>query len=335
MSARHRSHEDDEIIRDLLGGTTEIEWVDVTSPEYLDDFEIRQSGPIEAVPTPLETWNRISGDDGGGVGPAPGWLVVLGGNPSYGKTLLALLMAREAIKAGHGTAFVSLEMHHMQLAARFFAMATDTDIKKLEKGRFDPTSLDEVRRALRRMFPGGGLLTNKGLIFALPALLREMIQLIDERGVRVFLVDYLQLIGLGDEDELNKQVALAVGCLRALAVRREVLVVLLSQFNRSTSGNYHERPQVQGLHGGMMIEACADQALLLDHSRYEQDGERAARTYVLLRKNKHGARAEIGIRWDFRTLTIQEAKPDEIDEWPKGGLVSAPRGNGARRGARR
>jgi replicative DNA helicase len=312
---RRWGEEDREIIEELLAGSDEVEWVDMTSPDFLDRFEQRQTGPVYAIPTPLDTWNRVTGDDGGGTGPARGWLVVIGGNPSYGKTLLALLIARDAIKARERTAFVSLEMHHAQLAARFYAMATGTDIRSLEKGRFRPEVLDEVRRMLRKLFPSGGLLTNQGLMFSLGRILLSMRDLKEQRGVTCFLVDYLQLIGIGDEDEINKQVSLAVACLRAFAVKFEVLVVLLSQFNRQTSSNYHDPPAVQGLHGGMMIEACADQAILLDHSRYTADGERAARTWALLRKNKHGARVDIPIRWDFTTLTIREGMPDEVDQW--------------------
>lgn len=318
---RHREDDDDDdFIQELLSGTDEITWPDVTSPAFLDEFEARQSGPIYAVPTPLVEWNRICGDDGGGRGPARGWFLVIAGNPSYGKTLLALLMAREAIRMGEKTAFVSLEMHHAQLAARFYAMSTGVEIKRLEKGRFDPNALDEVRRVLRQLFPNGGLRTNRGIVYSLRILLEQM-RALAESGVKVFLVDYLQLIGLGDEDEVMRQVSKAVVCLRAFAVRFQVLVVVLSQFNRNTSSNYDQSPTVQGCHGGMIIESCADGVMLLDHSRYlEVNGKTQARTWALYRKNKHGPRADIPIEWDFKTLTIREGMPDEVDEWTTNGM---------------
>lgn len=306
--------EEDDLIRELLSGADDIDWSDVTSPDFVDEFERRQTGPVYSVPTPLSSWNRVCGDDGGGRGLARGWFVVIGGNPSHGKTLMALLLGRDAVRVGERTAFVSLEMHHAQLAARFYAMATGVEINRLEKGRFEGAALDEVRRALRVLFPNGGMVTNRGIVYSLGVLLRQMTSLA-EGGVTVFLVDYLQLIGLGDEKEVLRQVSKAVVCLRAFAVKHQVLVVCLSQFNRETSANYDFPPQVQGLHGGGIIEACADEILLLDHSRYKPQGHRRARTWALNRKNKHGPRVEIPIEWDFSTLTIREAMPDEEDGW--------------------
>ncbi len=33
--------------------------------------------------------------------------------------------------------------------------------------------------------------------------------------------------------------------------------------------------------------------------------------------NRHGDHGEIPIEWDYRTLRVREALPDEVDEWPK------------------
>jgi replicative DNA helicase len=295
--------------------TDPVSWVDILSLEYLDEFERTQSGPVYAVPTIFPSWSRVCGDDGGGRGLARGWMCVVGGNPGRGKTLLTLLLAREALRSGERVAYVSMEMHHTQLAARLYAMATGADVHRLERGRFDPQAMQWVVQSLRNVFPTAGLLTNRGLLFSRDAVLEHMSKL-REQGVRVFFVDYLQLIGLGDEQSINSQVTDVVTHLRAFAVQTGSLVVVVSQFNRTTSSNYFDTPRSQGLHGGMIVEACADQVLLLDHSRYESVGEAGAMTWAVLDKNRHGARAEIPMRWDFRNLTAREAMPDEVNEWP-------------------
>lgn len=291
------------------------EFRDITDGTYLDAFEMAQSGPVYAVPTMLPSWNRVCGGDGAGRGLARGWLVSIGGNPGFGKTLLALLIARESMRARERTAFLSMEMHHNQLAARFYSMAAGTDAHKLEKGRFDPGAMLETRQILRRLFPTGGLLVNTQPMFTLRDVKRSLEKLADE-GVKVFLVDYLQLIGVGDEESINKQVTEAITLLRVFAVSRQVLVIALSQFNRGTASNYHETPRIQGLHGGMIIEACSDQAVLLDHSRYEKADGRLARTWLVLDKNRHGDRVEVPILWNFNQLTAREGLEDEQHLWP-------------------
>jgi replicative DNA helicase len=291
--------------------------IDIFSPEYLSEFRFRQTLPIKAVPTFLPTLNGICGDDGGRVGLAKGWFVVVAGNPGFGKSLLALLLARDSLRAGHKTAFVSLEMAHGQLAARFFSIASGIPVHALEKGGFNESAYERFKERIAELFPDGGLLTNRHLLFSLDDIMAEMAFMAD-KGVTVFFVDYLQLIAVGDEDQLSKQVTAAVTTLRRFAAERGVLVVALSQFNRSTSANYEQTPHIQGTHGGMIIEACADVGLLLDHSRYrkDEDAPHLARTFLVVDKNRHGARAVVPIEWDYKHLSCREGMPDEEREWP-------------------
>lgn len=291
--------------------------IDVFSPEYLSEFRFRQKSPINAVPTFLPTLNRACGGDGGRRGPARGWFVVVAGNPGFGKSLLALLLARDSIKGGERTAFVSLEMEHGQLASRFFALASGMPASVMEKDGFNDADYETFKEIIAEKFPDGGLLTNRRLLHSLPAILTEMHEMLDF-GVTTFIVDYLQLISVGDEDQINRIVTEAVTTLRHFAVKNNALVIVLSQFNRSTSGNYAETPHIQGCHGGMIIEACADLGLLLDHSRYQKDENQThiARTWLILDKNRHGPRAAIPICWDYKHLSCREGMPDEEREWP-------------------
>ena len=102
------------------------------------------------------------------------------------------------------------------------------------------------------------------------------------------------------------------------AKQRNVVTVGLSQVNRRTSGDGSTAPVVQGLIGSSSLENDADQVLLLDHSRY-QKGDRSAKTWALLAKNRHGGQGEIAIEWNYKTLRVREALPDEEGEWPKNG----------------
>lgn len=294
--------------------------ISLFSKEYRSEFRFTQKRPITAVPTFLPGLNHICGGDGGRRGLARGWFVVVAGNPGFGKSLLALLLARDSVAAGHKTAFMSLEMAHGQLASRLFALASGMPVSTVEKGSFSDEAFERIEEIIDARFPDGEIYTNRQILSTLGGLLVEMLEAIDA-GVTVFVVDYLQLISVGDEESINRIVTETVTTLRQFAVRHNVLVIVLSQFNRSTSANYADTPHIQGCHGGMIIEACADVALLLDHSRYEKDESHThlARTFLIVDKNRHGARASLPIIWDYKHLSCREGLDDEIREWPHGG----------------
>ena len=295
------------------------EWVNLLDESYLSKFSTRQQGPVDAVPTPLPAWNRSCKDDGGKIGLGKGWFVTIGGNPKFGKSLLALSLAYEALKH-EDVAMLSLEMSHFQLAARFYAIATGTPIDSLEKGRgFDVPGFEKMWDELRRTYGvGRNVWVNDFVVFKLADVMRAM-ETLKDSGVRYFIVDYIQLIGMGDDDSVARTVAETAVALRAFAHDNNVTVIGLSQFNRTTSSNYQDSPRCQGLHGGMALEANSDQIVLLDHSRYAKDeySPHIARSYLIVDGNRHGPSGDIPVMWDYRTLTIREGMPDEEKDWPR------------------
>ena len=288
--------------------------VDILGPEFRARFEKRQLAPVDATPTPLAGWNRICRDDGGGVGIARGWLVVVGGNPKFGKSILALNLAASAMKAGSAVGFVSLEMSPEQLAARFYAMATKTPVRMLEKGGFTKDHFAEVWKRIAPLSNGYRFDVTDTPLADLGAVLDDM-RAMNLEGTAWFVVDYLQLVGVGDEDSINRQVSEVTSNLARFAKATSSTVIALSQFNRQTSRDYTQPPRAQGLHGGMIVEATADQVVLLDHSRYVKH-EHTAKSWLIVDLNRHGESGSIPIEWDYRTLSIREAQPDEDRDWP-------------------
>ena len=131
------------------------------------------------------------------------------------------------------------------------------------------------------------------------------------------MVDYLQLVTLGDEDAARRITGECVSELRRFVRTTGSICVALSQFNRATSENYEASPRIQGLLGGTMIEATADQILLLDHSLYDKDEKdrHIARSWVDL-TNRHGEHGRIPILWNYKTLEVREGLEDEEKYWP-------------------
>ena len=276
----------------------------------------RQAAEPDAVPTFLPSWNACCRGEGAGIGLARGWFVVLAGATGAGKTLLALNLVLEALKAGEQCLFLTLEMSWEQLITRLRAILTNESVQRLEWGeQFSEPAAKEADAALLDL--PGHLYFNSQPIWKLEDV-RDLMRLYaEERGVRYFIVDYLQLVSPGDTERMYEAVTKVSQQLRYAAQELNAVCVAVSQYNRQTSANRHERPIVQGLLGGSSIENDATQVLLLDHSRYKRkELDPIAKTYLLLAKNRHGySDGEIPIAIDNRTLRIREQQPDE-EGWP-------------------
>ena len=291
-------------------------WIDALSPGWLNEWSFRQQTPVEAVSTGLPSLDYVCGDDGGKVGLARGWFVTLGGNPGHGKSLLALNLAVNFLKGGRSVAFISLEMSPAQLSTRLYAIATGIKVDNLERGdHFQPGDLKARVAGLGKNF--ASFIVNDEPLTSIGEVM-DYLHSANEAGFRVIMLDYLQLVGTGDEDGVYQQVSTIATSVRQFAHKNQVLVIGLSQYNRRTSADTSGRPAPQSLHGGMALEANSDVVLLLDHSRYSRDQLRPnlARTWLIVGKNRHGAQVDIPILWDYTCLRVREAMPDEEHLWP-------------------
>ncbi len=134
---------------------------------------------------------------------APGDLVLLGARPGHGKTLLSLELAVEAIKSGNRSAFYTLEYTEKDILDRFRSIGVDP--ARLD-GLFefdcsDAINADYIMEAMASA-PLGTLI----------------------------VVDYLQLL---DQKRENPALAAQVGALKSFAQDRGLIMVFISQIDRS------------------------------------------------------------------------------------------------------
>jgi len=133
----------------------------------------------------------------------PGDLLLIGARPGHGKTLLSLLLAVEAMKAGRRAVFFTLEYTAKDVLGRFLALGVDpAQFEALFS--FDDSeaiSADHIMRALAEA-PRGTLA----------------------------IVDYLQLL---DQKRGNAELADQIRDLKAFALARGVILAFISQIDRS------------------------------------------------------------------------------------------------------
>lgn len=297
--------------------------VNIFSAKHAEWWERRQLRPLVAgtdvLPTYWDAWNECCRDDGGGVGLAMGWHVIVGGRTKSGKTLTAACIAASALEWGCPVGFVSLEMGVGQMTSRLYSIIHEESMGDLERG---PNVQRGTVRSLAKNVkedsfdpdkPGFWMnANNPPSMSALTGLVQHWIDL----GCRMIVLDYMQLAApMADSGKISERVTMISRSIQQIAYRRKVVTVGLSQLNREGSAD-EIQPNRNHLFGASGLANDADQVVLIDHSRQDRTGTEWL-SWMLLDANRHGPSAEIPVAISKKTLRMRQAKPDEEGSWPK------------------
>ena len=173
-------------------------------------------------------------------------LLILAARPSLGKSTLALNMARQAADHDFTSAVFSLEMSGLQIAVRMLASEADVDSHRM---RMDLLNDDEDARVLDAI----GLLSDLPIYIdetpfqSVMEMRSKSRRLQQEAGLDLVIVDYLQLVDVGRND--NRAVALGEvsRALKGLARELDIPVLACSQLSRAVEQRPNHRPLLSDL----------------------------------------------------------------------------------------
>ena len=184
-------------------------------------------------------------------------LLILAARPSLGKSTLALNMARHAAEQDSTCAVFSLEMSGLQIAVRMLASEADVDSHRM---RMDLLTDAEDARVLDAI----GLLSDLPIYIdetpfqSVMEMRSKSRRLQQESGLDLVIVDYLQLVDVGRND--NRAVALGEvsRALKGLARELDIPVLACSQLSRAVEQRPNHRPLLSDLRESGSIEQDAD-----------------------------------------------------------------------------
>ncbi|WBV59539.1 replicative DNA helicase [Chryseobacterium camelliae] len=272
-----------------------------------------------------------------------GWqnsdLIIIAARPAMGKTAFLLSMARN-IAVGYKIpmALFSLEMASVQLITRMIASETRISSEKLRKGTLD----DEE---WQRLFSNVSELENAPLyidetpslsIFDFRAKCRRLVM---QHGVRLIMVDYLQLMtaGGGGKGTGNREqeISMISRSLKAIAKELNVPVIALSQLSRSVETRPGKRPQLSDLRESGAIEQDADIVSFIFRPEYykitvwdnDEEGQETStenQAELIIAKHRNGATADVRL-----SFLKHFAKFGDIEAAFDGGAGGYPSGFGS------
>ena len=197
-------------------------------------------------------------------------------------------------------AFFSLEMSDVQLANRLMSNACMVEGKKLLSGQLDGPDWLRLDKKLE-ILKEAPLYIDDTEGLSVMELRTKARKLVREKGVKLIMVDYLQLMTASGMryNSRQEEVSLISRSLKGLAKELNIPVLALSQLNRGVEGREGvegKRPQLSDLRESGAIEQDADRVVFLHRPEYyhilqSDDGliDYRGKAEVVIAKHRKGA----------------------------------------------
>ena len=251
-----------------------------TQGKALEAMDARRANPAAVHKTGLADLDAALG---GGL--KAGQLVVVGGRPGSGKSVLMLQMLLGSVSAAQAGLVVSLEMLAHELVERLRTRYSEQQLHSLNLRYIDSTS-------------------NLGAITALVNVTARRMKLC---GVAI---DYLQLLEVpgNNREGREREIAKASRQMKRLALDLQLPVIVGSQLNRNAEKS--GKPGLHDLRESGAIEQDADIVILL-----HKDAD-SGKTSVEVAKHRRGKTGRLDLQLDgAKYQFVQDDKFQEYDRW--------------------
>ncbi|MDR1876879.1 MAG: replicative DNA helicase [Flavobacteriaceae bacterium] len=248
----------------------------------------------------------------------PSDLIIIAARPGMGKTAFILSMARNiAINSETPIGVFSLEMSAEQLMMRMISSETGIESEKLRKASLSELEWQQLYSRVNKLEKAPIFIDDSpGIsVFDLRAKARR---LVSQHGVKIIMIDYLQLMSAGGKGIGNREQEIATisRSLKAIAKELEIPVIALSQLSRSveTRGG-SKKPLLSDLRESGAIEQDADIVTFIYRPEYYkldtwEDGTPCAgQAEFIIAKHRNGALEDARLRF-----TSSQAKFSDIDD---------------------
>ncbi|HWD92421.1 MAG TPA: replicative DNA helicase [Verrucomicrobiae bacterium] len=317
----------DEVERDVLrisearvqAHTNNIKELVKKAINQIEDFHQRQ-GMLTGVGTGFTDLDKMTS------GFHPGEMIVIAARPSMGKTSLAMNIAEHvALEQKLPVGVFSLEMTSESLVLRMLCSRSRVNLRNIRDGFL-------AERDFPKLTGAAGKLANAPLfiddtsglsILQLRAKARRMSQ---QYGIKLFVIDYLQLLHSTARRAENRQQEIAdiSSGVKSLAKELNVPVIVLSQLNRELEKDKNRKPRMSDLRESGSIEQDADLVGLLykPSSGDDEDGggggeeQDAVPVNLLIAKQRNGPTGDVHLTFLKSYTRFENAAKVSDDDVP-------------------
>ena len=269
-----------------------------------------------------------------------GWqasdLIIIAGRPAMGKTSFALSLAKN-IAADYQvpTAFFSLEMSNVQLVNRLISNVCEIQGSHIQSGQLQPDELDRLDKRINGLH-GKPLYIDDTPGLSVFELRTKARRLVREHGVKIIMIDYLQLMNANGMRFSSRQeeVSTISRSLKSLAKELDIPILALSQLNRgveSREGVDGKRPQLSDLR-----EQDADMVLFVHRPEYyhiyqdDHGRDLHGMAQIIIAKHRKGATGDVLLTFRGEYTRFENPEDSRLGNAapPLGGEILGSKVNG-------
>ena len=291
----------------------EIQDIGSVINEALSDIEqMQKTTGLSGVPSGFVSIDSVT----------MGWqksdLIILAARPSVGKTAFSLNLMRNAAVDHHmPVAIFSLEMSAIQLAKRMMTSESGLSADKIKGGaKLEDYEWEQLEQRLRALSSAPIYIDDTPGIQIMEFRTKAK-NLVKNKGVRLIIVDYLQLMEGPNELKANREQAVAFisRTLKATAKELNIPIIALSQLSRQAVQRQGGggKPQLSDLREAGSIEQDADMVIFIhrpDFIGLSENPEDKEKTQIIIAKHRNGQTCDIDMLFkgdQIRFIEMSEA----------------------------
>lgn len=311
-------------VADMIIRNKEVDFKQLTAEIIEHGGKLYRNEIKAGIETPIKKLTEKMG------GWRNGELIILAARPGMGKTAFALKTGWKCALADIPVGFFSLEMSAPQLMKRLWSMDCKIDGDKFTKTGLSP---EEQKQILTRVteFKQIPFHIDDESSLTIQILTTKAKKLKKEKGIKLLIVDYLQLMIGNNKGNREQAISEISRGLKLLAKELDVPVIALSQLSRAVEQRGgSKRPQLSDLRESGAIEQDADVVQFIYRPEYYNieewdDYDRlpcAGEAEYIVAKNRNGGLVRnrmkfIGRYTDFADIEEDQGDDDFIPPPPK------------------
>ncbi len=245
-------------------------------------------------------------------------LIILGGRPGMGKSVLAMCIILNNIINNVPCGLINYEMSTEDTTLRMLSNVARQPYTTLIRtvNKKDEDKVDKMLASLMSTMDrisGMPFYQEDAPRGDLSDLMTVMTKMVMIHGCRLIFVDYLQLISAtGKGDNKSIEIGVITRALKMFAKNYGVDVVLLSQLNRSLETRTDKRPKLSDLRESGNIEQDADLVMFVYRDEYYNENTTTPGIMeIIVAKNRHGKTGTVSLYYQEEISMIASLSRDE------------------------